>query len=850
MITLEDLLKATGGVLHPNERQTNRPATFTGFAFDSRQVEPRQLFLAVKTATGDGHDYIDHAITQGAGGILCEDEHALVRTPSEIAAVVVPDTQQALTDYAAYILAKYRPKVIGITGSNGKTTAKEAVAAILQKGYRVFKNFGSYNGRYGLPIALGALEAEHEVAVLEMACDTFGEIAELARITQPQVGVVTMINQNHLSYLGSLNNIAAEKGRLIESLPFTGAAILNADDPRVAGMVPRTQAKILTFGLKAGADVRASDIRPQREGMSFTIQHEGKNYPGRTSLLGVHQIYPLLAALTTSLVFEIPLDLALDALDKLPRIPGRMNPLPGRRGTLIVDDTFNAGPEATLAALDTLAQLPGATKVAILGDIPDLGELEIQAHREIGGRAAPQVDRLVTKGEAAQHIAEGAREAGLGQHATYVTFTSDDAVTAVEGLLSPDTVVLVKGGASSRMEQVVQKLLACPKQDQKHLIRQEPGWQRIRGYQPERPTWVEIDLEAIINNVRLIKQIVNPAKIMAILKADAYGHGTVKVARTVLNNGAHWLAVATLGEAITLRRAGIDAPILVLSYMPAWQAHKAVVHNISATIFSEEIAYAFSRAANDLNATAYVHVKVDSGMGRLGLLPDEVPAFLKTIDLPSLKVEGLFTHFATADEVDLSYAREQLRRFQTLLDQLDETNLRPPLIHAANTAGLVNLPESHFDMVRPGIGLYGLPASPATPLPTGFRPALTFKSTVGQVKTLPPGSPIGYGAMYYTKTNETIAIIPVGYADGFRRGPYTWREVLVKGQRAPLVGRVSMDQAAINITHIPNVRQGDEVVLIGQQGSEIITAEEVAENLGTINYEVVSQLLARIPRIS
>jgi alanine racemase len=215
-----------------------------------------------------------------------------------------------------------------------------------------------------------------------------------------------------------------------------------------------------------------------------------------------------------------------------------------------------------------------------------------------------------------------------------------------------------------------------------------------------------------------------------------------------------------------------------------------------------------------------------------------------------LEVEGLYTHFATADETDLSFAGEQLRRFQTLLAQLDEAGLRPPLIHAANTAGLINLPQARFDMVRPGIGIYGLPPSTATILPPGFRPALTFKTTIGQVKTLPPNSPVGYGATYYTKDSETIAIIPVGYADGFRRGPRTWGEVLVKGQRAPLVGRVSMDQCAINVTHIPNVRQGDEVVLIGRQGNEVITAEEVAEHLGTINYEVVSELLARIPRVS
>jgi alanine racemase len=850
MIYLEDLLKATDGMLYPNGGVGHRPSSFSGFAFDSRQVEPGQLFLAVKTATGDGHDYIGHALTQGASGVLCEDAQAIPGDPGRVTTILVSDTQQALTDYAAYILNKYRPRVIGVTGSNGKTSTKEVLAAILQKKYRVFKNFGSYNGRYGLPIALGALEAQHEVAVLEMACDTFGEIADLARVTRPEVGVVTMINQNHLSYLGTLNNIAAEKGRLVEALPFNGAAILNADDPRVAGMVPRTQAKILTFGLNPGADVRASAIKVRRNGLTFTIHHEGKSYSGQTLLLGAHQIYPVLAALTTALIFEIPLEAALDTLRTLARVPGRMNPLPGRQGSLIVDDTFNAGPEAMAAALDTLAALPGATKIAILGDMPDLGEKELVAHLELGRYAAGRVDRLVTKGEVAQQIAVAAREAGLGKHATYVTFTSDDAVAAIEHLLSPETVVLVKGGATARMEQVVQKLLAQPELDQAQLVRQGAGWQQIRGFQPERPTWVEINLEAIANNVRLLRQIVQPAKIMAILKADAYGHGTVKVARTVLNNGVSWLAVATLGEAITLRRAGIDAPILVLSYMPAWQAHKAVAHNISATIFSEEIARAFSRAANELNATAYVHVKVDSGMGRLGLLPHQVAGFLRAIELPGLKVEGLFTHLATADEADLSYAKEQVRRFQALLAQLEEENLRPPLIHAANTAGLLNLPEAHFDMVRPGVGLYGLPPSMATPLPPGFQPALTFKTTVGQVKTLPPGSPIGYGATYITQKEETIAIIPVGYADGFRRGPRTWREVLIKGRRAPLVGRVSMDQSAIDVTDIPNVRQGDEVVLIGQQGTECITAEEVAENLGTINYEVVSQLLPRVPRIS
>lgn len=848
MIFLDDLLAATRGQL-----LNGAPATeFPNFAFDSRRLEAGELFLAVKTATGDGHDYIEAAVQRGAGGILCESSETVPANGRPVTTVVVPDVRKALTDYAAHILNKYQPKVIGVTGSSGKTTTKEAIARVLREKYCVFHNEGSYNGRYGLPIGLGRLRPEHKIAVLEMASDTFGEIRALTQIVKPEIGVVTNINRAHLSIMGTLNNIANEKAALVEALPFTGSAILNADDPRVATMVPRTRARILTYGLKRGADVYATDLHLTLKGLRFTLHYDGAAFEGFTPLLGRHHIYAVLAAVTTGLVFDLPPEVALAALSQMPRLPGRMNLLPGRQGTLLIDDTFNASPEATMVALDTLAELPGANKVAILGDIPDLGDDEAAAHRQVGDYAATRVQRLVTKGEAAQAIASAALEhqAGLGRHAVHVTFTSADAAAAIEDILSPDTVVLIKGGVNARMERVVERLLADPA-DRSKLVRQDPGWEKVRSAQPARPTWVEIDLDAIANNVNLLAKLAAPAKVMAILKADAYGHGMLKVARTALNNGACWVGVATLGEAIRLRRRGVDAPILVLSYMPAWQAHEAITHNVSATVFSEEIVDAFSRAAQDLNKNARVHVKVDTGMGRLGLLPHQLLPFMeKLARKPGVIVEGLYTHFATADEPDLSQTHDQLRCFNELLAQLDQAGLRPPLVHAANTAGLLNVPEAKFDLVRPGISIYGLNPSVHTRLPEGFQPALTFKSTIGQVKTLPPNSPVGYGAEYHTQGEETIAIIPVGYADGFRRTPYHWGEVLVKGQRAPLVGRVSMDQCAINVSRIANVRQGDEVILIGRQGSEEITAEEIGEKSGTFNYEVVCQLLARVPRVS
>ncbi|MCD6289832.1 MAG: alanine racemase, partial [Anaerolineae bacterium] len=248
---------------------------------------------------------------------------------------------------------------------------------------------------------------------------------------------------------------------------------------------------------------------------------------------------------------------------------------------------------------------------------------------------------------------------------------------------------------------------------------------------------------------------------------------------------------------------------------------------------------------------ARVHVKVDTGMGRLGVLPKEAPDFIESIvRLPGLEIEGIFTHFSGADDADKHYTRWQLQRFHRVLETIRQRGLRIPIIHAANSAALLTVPESRFNMVRLGIAMYGLAPSADTPLPPGLRPALAWKTVIAQVKTLPPGSFVSYGNTYQTRGWERIAVIPVGYADGFRRAPKHWEYVLTHGQRAPIVGRVCMDQTMINVTHIPNVHQNDEVVLIGQQGEDVITADEVATRLGTINYEVISEILARVPRVS
>ncbi len=864
MIELTDLLQATGGLVHGPTYATR----FDGFCYDSRQVTPGALFVALRSGWADGHDYALDACRNGAQGVLCERPVELEEQP--LTCIVVQDTLVALADWARLMLRKQQVEVIGVTGSTGKTTTKEAIAAVLEVGQPVFRSPGNYSGRLGLPIALGALRPEQHLAVLELACDSPGEMAELTAIAGPRHGVVLGVSAAHLETLGSLEQVALEKGRLVEGLPAEGWAVLNRDDPLVAAMAERIAARVMWIGEHPEADVRASEIEAGEEGLSFTLSTRpglasvgertgwkacptgGASIRVRSRLLGRHNVYPLLAASALGLVYGLEPARIAEALQGLEAPPGRLRPLVGRDGCLILDDSYSATPAALEAALHTLAGVSRPRKIAVLGDMAELGDYEAEAHRRAGAQAAGVVDRLVTCGERMRLAAEEAGRQGLPQARIRITYTPEDALRAVARQLGPDVAVLVKGSAETRLEQVVRALLPEDALAAAPLVRQGPGWQAVRLKRPSRPTWVEIDLEAIAHNVRQVRRIVGErVAIMAILKADGYGHGAIKTARTALNNGASYLGVACLGEALALRQVGIEAPILVLGYTPPWQARETVASGIDAALFSMETAQALSRAAVEVGRPARVHVKVDTGMGRLGLPPEEAVPFVRGLSaLPGLVLQGVFTHFAMADCADRRHCLEQWRRFQSVVAGLERLGLRPPLVHAANSAATLTLPEAHYDMVRVGIALYGLNPSPDVPCPPELRPALAFKTQVAQVKTLPAGSCVSYGCTYRTPCESRIAVIPVGYADGFRRAPQHWSQVLVRGQRASIVGRVCMDQAMIDVSAVPGVRQGDEVVLIGAQGGERITVDEVAAHLGTINYEVVSAILARVPRLS
>ena len=358
-------------------------------------------------------------------------------------------------------------------------------------------------------------------------------------------------------------------------------------------------------------------------------------------------------------------------------------------------------------------------------------------------------------------------------------------------------------------------------------------------------SWLEIDLGAIRNNVQEMLHITR-RPVMAVVKANAYGHGIEAVGKAVEEAGAAWCGVARIEEALTLRENGVTCPILVMGYTPPQNVPDAVANRISLTVDDPDVAAQYVQIAT--NTPLSCHLKVDTGMSRLGIHVDQARDFIHWLHAQeAITLEGMFTHFARADEPQAATTADQLAKFQLLVQDVEGAGLRPEWVHAANSAAGLLFSDSRFDMVRSGIAIYGLHPSDEAPLPDTFRPALSMKTRITSVRTLPAGQGISYGHRYTTAKVERVGSIAIGYADGFRR--WAGNRVLLQGKSVPVVGTICMDQCVICLDDVPEAKTGDEVVLIGEQEGARISAEMLAADWGTINYEVVCGMASRLTRL-
>lgn len=366
-------------------------------------------------------------------------------------------------------------------------------------------------------------------------------------------------------------------------------------------------------------------------------------------------------------------------------------------------------------------------------------------------------------------------------------------------------------------------------------------------------TWAEVDLDAIAQNMKEIRRITDPhAKVMAVVKADAYGHGFLEITKTLLENGADCLAVALLEEAKQIRRRHIEVPILILGGTDPDAVDDLIDFDIMATVFSYDFAKTLSYAAEKKNKTAKIHIKIDTGMSRVGLVAGEensevVREIQRIADLPNLEIDGIFSHFATSDEEDSSYTNLQFERFMDIISLLEEKGIHIPTKHICNSAAIMMYPNMHLDMVRPGVILYGLyPSDEVDTSRLDLRPAMTLKARISMVKEIEKGRGVSYGKEYITDKTTKIATVPIGYADGYLRKLAGKAKMIVSGTCVPVIGRICMDQCMIDVTNVHNINTGDEVIIFG---ADKITIDDVAKWLETINYEVACVIGKRIPRI-
>lgn len=367
-----------------------------------------------------------------------------------------------------------------------------------------------------------------------------------------------------------------------------------------------------------------------------------------------------------------------------------------------------------------------------------------------------------------------------------------------------------------------------------------------------RPAWAEINLDSIAYNMKEVKRLSGNRDIVAVVKADAYGHGAIDVVDTMIENGATRLAVAVITEAIELRKAGVKVPIMILGYTPLEFAEELINYDIEQTVYNLEYAKELAKVAQNMDKMAKIHIAVDTGMGRIGFLPNEksIEEVTEIYSLEGLDTIGMFTHFATADEEDKSYTHEQYSKLEWFYKELEKKNVNIKIKHAANSAAIMELPETHLDGVRAGIVLYGYyPSEEVDKNKINLKPALTLKTKVVHVKKLTEDMYVSYGRKFKTERESIIATLPIGYADGYSRLLSGKAKVIINGKFAPVVGRICMDQCMIDVTDVGEVKVGDEVILLGEEGDLKYNADDMANDMGTINYEIICMLKQRIPRV-
>ena len=779
---LSDIARIVGGELLGEDLRVTEIAT------DSRSVIATEsvVFAAIDGKNHDGHQFIGRMAERGVEAYIVERDTEL---PTKRCGMVrVDSTLAALQSLAAYHRSQFKGDVVAITGSNGKTIVKEWAARSMPDTVGSFASPKSYNSQLGVALSLLMLNGNESVAFIEAGISQPGEMERLEQMIKPDIVVITSIGDAHSA------NFSSDAEKIEEKLRLASGAktiIYSSEYPALAKRINEL------YGDRELID-------SSKESVDYSLE--------LSDALSVDALH------VSSLMRK--LGYGVDGAIFSAKVSMRLELKEGIDNSMIIDDSYNSDINSVLVALDALhVQSMGRRRVAVISDIRQSG----MPSEELYSRVAEAVrragvDKLIGVGENISCYAS------LFPRSSSFYHTTDELIENFTMERWAHSVILLKGSRDSRFERLARLL-----ERRTHT------------------TTLEVDLAAMKKNLNYFRRhLPQQHPLIAMVKAVSYGMGDVDVARMLQHEGVKYLAVAFADEGITLRSKGITMPIVVLN-ADQDSFDVMIAHDLEPEIYSFHSLDAFRRAALRAHRTSYpIHIKLDTGMHRLGFMEDDVDLLGRAIHLdPVLHIASIFSHLSTSDmPSEDAFTHEQIERFEYMSSQLIEWLDYTPLRHIANSAAIVRFPESHFDMCRLGLGLYGIGYEHNEEL----IPVASLSTRIVQIKNLAKGESVGYGRAARLECDTITATIPVGYADGLDRhlgnGRWSGR---VNGVSAPIIGRVCMDSAMIDITNIPGVEVGDKVTIFGAERGN--TLEDMAQVLDTITYEIMTSISQRVKRI-
>ena len=797
-------------------------ATVSLLLTDSRRlsIPEESLFFALKTKTNDGHLYIKDLYSLKVRNFVVSDILPEYSAMPDANFLVVKDTLRALQRLVTYHRKRFNIPVIGITGSNGKTVVKEFLYQLLRSEFNIVRSPRSYNSQIGVPLSVWEMNERHTLGIFEAGISQPDEMEYLQPIISPTIGVITSIGEAHQENFISMGQKCREKLQLFVD---SDAIIYNGDDTLIADSVEAsclshkaiiwsrtdTEAPLYIESIEKQADktiIRCTLLGFER---TYTIP-----FTDDASIENVIQCIAIMLYLKPTSVNDV------EKFSRLEPVAMRLEVIEGINDCLLINDTYNSD----INSLDIALDFQQSRKVGremkttlILSDILQSGTLPKSLYRKVSDLVSHRkVDRLIGIGKDLKEY-----------EAFFPTKEKEFYTTTEEFLAQPlqqmfrNELILIKGSRRFHFERITERLV-----------------------RKVHETTLEVNLDAIVHNFNFYRSRLSPeTKMVCMVKASAYGAGSYELAKTLQEHRCDYLAVAVADEGEELRKAGITIPIMVMN--PEFGSFNVLFeNNLEPEVYSFRLLDAIIRETERRGITSYpIHIKVDTGMHRLGFQPGDMPAVCERLRQQSgVVARSVFSHLAGSDSsIFDDFTMEQIGKFQTAAKTLEEGLEYKVIKHILNTAGIERFPQYQMDMVRLGIGLYGVSASGLR----GLRNVSTLKTTILQIQDVPKGDSIGYGRRSYVDRDSRIAIIPIGYADGLDRH-FSNREgiVLINGQRCPIIGNICMDACMVDVTDI-EAHEGDTVVIFGE-GLEV---NELSDRLHTIPYEILTSVSPRVKRV-